>query len=427
MNKIITGIIILTTLLIVGQKAYVESREALGATPKLQVFQGGTGAASFTAGECLVGAGTSAITTQACGAGGADFAWTVGTNYSEEVVSTSTPIWLQDSLYASSTAFIQGELTLEAGLASTSLDDVFVRASEWVDHDDYPSGCSGGEYVSAVGDSLVCSAPAGSTDLGNQGQIPYYATNATTTLTATSTISLGEDESVTIGTGNEMVRITDYKMGIGTSTPYARLTVWATTTATELLQVVNTASSSLFTIYNSGTVRIGGLDCSGNANGGAVTADANGDLSCTDDDNTTYSNLSEFGNDSGYMTTAYATSTYVSNVNYYATSTQLFAFCLASTSPEFVSGGVVPLPMQIEAYEITDYVCYTDGATSVQMTPSDGSNDMDTLTCDANGDEDDGSIANSSATAKEAMQVKIGTITDTPDYACMTIFGNLEK
>ncbi len=32
------------------------------------------------------------------------------------------------------------------------------------------------------------------------------------------------------------------------------------------------------------TIRFAGFDCSGNANGGALTADANGDISCTDDD-----------------------------------------------------------------------------------------------------------------------------------------------
>lgn len=44
----------------------------------LQVNQGGTGASSFTSGECLVGNGTGAITTQTCGAGGggADGNWT---------------------------------------------------------------------------------------------------------------------------------------------------------------------------------------------------------------------------------------------------------------------------------------------------------------------------------------------------------------
>src|SRR3990167_1709712 len=42
----------------------------------IRVNQGGTGAASFTAGECLKGNGTGAITTGSCGSGGGEFAWT---------------------------------------------------------------------------------------------------------------------------------------------------------------------------------------------------------------------------------------------------------------------------------------------------------------------------------------------------------------
>ena len=61
--------------------------QTLGASV-LRVVQGGTGASSFTSGECLIGNGTGAITTQACGAGGG------GTtiNYLSDVsdVSTST-------------------------------------------------------------------------------------------------------------------------------------------------------------------------------------------------------------------------------------------------------------------------------------------------------------------------------------------------
>jgi len=53
----------------------------LGARSVLSVKQGGTGASTFTSGECLVGNGTGAITTQACGgaSGGGSSIWSTTT------------------------------------------------------------------------------------------------------------------------------------------------------------------------------------------------------------------------------------------------------------------------------------------------------------------------------------------------------------
>ena len=41
---------------------------------------------------------------------------------------------------------------------------------------------------------------------------------------------------------------------------------------------------------------------------------------------------------------------------------------------------------------------------------------MDSLTCDADGTSDDGSIANSSLTALEQLELDIGTVTGTVDW-----------
>lgn len=58
------------------QNAPVGQPSTFGALSILKVSQGGTGASSFTAGECLVGNGTGAITTSACGSGGSGFSTT---------------------------------------------------------------------------------------------------------------------------------------------------------------------------------------------------------------------------------------------------------------------------------------------------------------------------------------------------------------
>jgi hypothetical protein len=47
------------------------------------------------------------------------------------------------------------------------------------------------------------------------------------------------------------------RVAIGTSTPYAQLTVWATSTAAKVFEVVSNASSTLFTVQNAGNVGIG--------------------------------------------------------------------------------------------------------------------------------------------------------------------------
>lgn len=72
-TKLIIGLIIITAIAAIGFY-FVNSKQSteaqnIGATT-LKVPNGGTGATSFSAGQCLVGNGTGAITTSACGASG---------------------------------------------------------------------------------------------------------------------------------------------------------------------------------------------------------------------------------------------------------------------------------------------------------------------------------------------------------------------
>lgn len=81
MKKIIIALIL--TLSITGafivRQNLSSGDEQFGATV-LKVPNGGTGASTFASGECLVGNGTGAITTQACGAGGSGGAGNVATS-----------------------------------------------------------------------------------------------------------------------------------------------------------------------------------------------------------------------------------------------------------------------------------------------------------------------------------------------------------
>ena len=106
----------------------------------------------------------------------------------------------------------------------------------------------------------------------------------------------------------------------------------------------------------------------------------------------------------------------------------LFSFALGSTSPRFQSGSFVPLPTKPFAYTITDIFCYTTSGTSKVINVSDdGTNDTESITCDADGAEDDGSIVNGSATANELMRVEIGAGVGAVDYVTITISGRSDR
>ena len=85
----------------------IKADQILGASV-LRVFQGGTGAGTFTAGECIVGNGTGALTSQACGGGGSfatttnDYWYnnTTGITPSNQITAGSNLTWDGNTLNA---------------------------------------------------------------------------------------------------------------------------------------------------------------------------------------------------------------------------------------------------------------------------------------------------------------------------------------
>lgn len=79
-KKLIIGLVIITAIASMVFYA-VNSPQVVGGTT-LKVPNGGTGATSFTAGECIVGNGTGALTSQVCGTGvgGGGGGWATTTN-----------------------------------------------------------------------------------------------------------------------------------------------------------------------------------------------------------------------------------------------------------------------------------------------------------------------------------------------------------
>jgi len=76
----------------------------------------------------------------------------------------------------------------------------------------------------------------------------------------------------------------------------------------------------------------------------------------------------------------------------------------------------VPIFSHHDAITVTNMRCWTEGGTSVVITLSDGSNNLDSMTCDADGANDDGSISNATFTSNEQMEFDTGTETGTVDF-----------
>jgi hypothetical protein len=79
-------------------------------------------------------------------------------------------------------------------------------------------------------------------------------------------------------------------------------------------------------------------------------------------------------------------------------------------SPTTADDGV-PVFSNPDAITITGMRCWAVGGTSAEIILTDGTNALDTMTCDTDGASDDGSIANSTFTANEQILFNTGTVT----------------
>lgn len=100
---------------------------------------------------------------------------------------------------------------------------------------------------------------------------------------------------------------------------------------------------------------------------------------------------------------------------------------IASTSPEFVSGGSLPAIMDKDGFTLTEFTCFVEGGTSVVVNLSDGTNDTETITCDTNGASDTNVSTNDTFTADELGYIEIGTITGSVDYLHFNAYGTVTR
>jgi hypothetical protein len=470
-NKIIIGAVILSALAAIRFYVY-QGNENLGATPILTVSQGGTGMSSATDNYVVVGKDTlhfEAVATGTLGIlppngtaygqlllyDGSNWSYVATSTLGLEAVvtldqlgqigdvTTSTPMTTGDVLVwnvnhwestastnltvtgGSGSGTISTSSSLTAGLLVQStawntianiatsslglptLTDLsnYVSTSDWTTQESYPSGCGLGEYVSAIGDTLTCSSPVGggTVNAGNTWQSPYYSENGTV-LSATSTITYADNETLTLGTGLEVMRITDSKVGIGTSTPYSKFTVWGTG---PIFNVSNTASTSLLTVTNTGAFvsgiwDFGGADSFEIPNSSNPTVDTLGEIAL----DTTSDQLAFYGGAKRI-------------IPYW----QEKCFTVASTTFEKYDN--IPLWHPSKAVEITDVYCETDGGTSVAVVLGDGTNSLESITCDEDGAADDGSIANGTFTVNERLETDFGTVTGSVNWLNVCITYNI--
>lgn len=82
----------------------------------------------------------------------------------------------------------------------------------------------------------------------------------------------------------------------------------------------------------------------------------------------------------------------------------------------------VPIFSLDDGFTVTDMRCWTEGGTNVVMYLSDGTNNLDSMTCIATGTDDDGSISNATFTANEQMEFDITSVSGSVDWVnfCFT-------
>lgn len=98
---------------------------------------------------------------------------------------------------------------------------------------------------------------------------------------------------------------------------------------------------------------------------------------------------------------------------------------IASTSPAFISGGLMPLPTRLDGFTITRIQCHVMSGTSKVIAIEDASaNSSEDITCATTNTTDDGSITNATYTASELAYIDFGATSGAVDYVSISVFGN---
>jgi len=106
------------------------------------------------------------------------------------------------------------------------------------------------------------------------------------------------------------------------------------------------------------------------------------------------------------------------------TEVRIWGVTVASTTPAFDSGGLLPAPTQLDGYTMTRVQCHVDTGTSKIIAVEDASaNSSEDITCATTNTTDDGSITNATVTASELMFIDFGATSGTVDNVSISVFG----
>ncbi len=235
-------------------------------------------------------------------------------------------------------------------------------------------------------------------------------TNAGTGATAANTIRLGGqdlaagDAGLLITTENDTDYLFASLAGFNTTTPWRQLSIEGSGVITGTLDVTN--------LLATGTINFGDAVSFELVNGTSPTVNALGEFAFDTTDN--------------QLIIATGTGSYV---GVFPLMQKLWSATIASTSPDFISGGVIPMPSQRDGVVIREIHCTADNGTSVVINVSSagGTLDTETLTCTNAGVSDTDVKTNNTIASTATTTLEIGTITGVVDYVSFSVWGFITR
>ena len=146
-------------------------------------------------------------------------------------IANRTTSWTDiDTTYTNGTGLNLTSTTFYLDL--NYVDGVYVKRNTWTTIDNYPSGCSAGQYISTIGDTLTCSAPA---------DLNFNVSSIQFTGTTTKTLNLEQ-----IGIANRTATFTD----IDTDTNNYPSAIQFTGTGTKTLNLERSGLANLTATFS---------------------------------------------------------------------------------------------------------------------------------------------------------------------------------
>jgi hypothetical protein len=294
----------------------------------------------------------------------------------------------------------------------------------WTVHGSYPAACSAGEYVTAIGDTLTCSTPAGTGEgwtfatttldywFNNSAgltKLDSYVTQAYASSTFYTKLEINAFGYVTQAYASSTYAIAGGAYHDGFSDFVANEHIdWTADQGATNIHAGNIADSFLLNTGDAGTGNydFGGADFFEIPNGTGPTANDPGEIA----HDTTNNQL---------ILDDYVVGMAKQNI---------WSVTVASTSPAFIGGGLLPIPPKAFGYTITDIDCYVSGGTSKVIAVEDASaNSSEDITCGTSLTADDGSITNATYTAGELANIDFGSSVGTPNYVMITVTGTITR